>query len=126
MNLIRLSALLLAAGVGFASPALAAAPEKAAAKSASTSTARTTRKPTYSAAASSARKARLERARAASRVREQSRLRAVQALQVAMTPRFKTDASGELVPDVRAAGLNEPHHRLIPSRALQRKHIAGR
>ena len=61
------------------------------------------RKPTYSAAASSARKARLERARAAARVREQTRLRASQALQVAMTPRFKTDASGELVPDIRAA-----------------------
>jgi len=104
LNLIRLSALLLAAGVGLASPAVAATPQqKTPAKSTSTSTARTTRKPTYSAAASSARKARLERARAASLVREQSRLRAVQALQVAMTPRFKTDASGALVPDVRAA-----------------------
>ena len=109
LHLIRLSALLLAAGVGLVSPAAAAAPQKTAAKSASTSTARSAttargaRKPTYSAAASSARKARLERARDAARVREQTRLRSVQALQVAMTPRFKTDASGELVPDVRAA-----------------------
>jgi len=109
LHLIRLSALLLAAGVGLVSPAAAATPQKAAAKSASTSTARSAttargaRKPTYSAAASSARKARLERARDSARVREQTRLRSVQALQVAMTPRFKTDASGELVPDVRAA-----------------------
>ena len=100
LNLIRLTALLLAAGVGVASPAFADATQKAAPKSAAT---RTARKPAYSAAASSARKARLERARAASRVRQQTRLRAVQALQIAMTPRFKTDASGALVPDVRAA-----------------------
>ena len=38
------------------------------------------------------------------RVREQRRVRALQAaLQIAMTPRYKTDASGALVPDVRAA-----------------------
>lgn len=63
-------------------------------------TKRTTRKPSYSASASAARKARLARARAAARAREQARLRA---LQEAMTPRYKTDATGALVPDVRAA-----------------------
>jgi serine-type D-Ala-D-Ala endopeptidase (penicillin-binding protein 7) len=57
----------------------------------------------YSASASQARKSRLARARAAARSREQTRLRVLQQLQIAMTPRFKTDASGEVVPDVRAA-----------------------
>jgi D-alanyl-D-alanine endopeptidase (penicillin-binding protein 7) len=60
----------------------------------------TARKPTYSASSSAARKARLARARAAARAREKSRLRL---LQEAMTPRFKTDSTGSLVPDVRAA-----------------------
>lgn len=63
----------------------------------------TAKKTTYSASSSSARKARLARARAAARAREQSRLRALRAMQEAMTPRFKTDESGALVPDVRAA-----------------------
>lgn len=57
------------------------------------------KKPTYSARTSRARKARLARARAAARAREQARLRLLEA----MTPRFKTDASGAIVPDVRAA-----------------------
>jgi D-alanyl-D-alanine endopeptidase (penicillin-binding protein 7) len=60
----------------------------------------TAKKATYSASASKARKARLARARAAARAREQARLRA---LQEAMRPRFKTDATGALVPDIRAA-----------------------
>jgi D-alanyl-D-alanine endopeptidase (penicillin-binding protein 7) len=54
----------------------------------------------YSASASKARRARLARARLAARAREQARLRA---LQEAMTPRYKTDATGAVVPDVRAA-----------------------
>ena len=61
----------------------------------------TARKPAYSKSASSARKARLARARAAARARETARVQA--ALKIAMTPRFKTDANGSLVPDVRAA-----------------------
>ncbi len=60
----------------------------------------TAKKTTYSASSSTARKARLARARAAARSREQARMRA---LQEAMTPRFKTDANGALVPDIRAA-----------------------
>ncbi len=108
-NVMRLAVLVLAAAaVGSAAPA---AVEASAATAASTQTrprstvqSRPTKKPTYSARASSARKARLERARSASRVREQRRVRALQAaLQIAMTPRYKTDASGALVPDVRAA-----------------------
>jgi serine-type D-Ala-D-Ala endopeptidase (penicillin-binding protein 7) len=61
-------------------------------------------KPAYSASSAKARKARLARARAAARAREASRLRAAAAaLQEAMTPRFKTDATGSVVPDLRAA-----------------------
>ena len=58
------------------------------------------RQPVYSASASKARKARLARARAAARAREMSRMRQ---LQEVMTPRYKTDLNGDLVPDVRAA-----------------------
>ena len=61
---------------------------------------RVARTPAYSASTSQARKARLSRARAAARSREISRMRS---LQEAMTPRYKTDANGDLVPDVRAA-----------------------
>jgi D-alanyl-D-alanine endopeptidase (penicillin-binding protein 7) len=76
---------------------------KPAAKKTTTSAKKTpskARKPAYSASASKARKARLARARAAARAREAARVRA---LKEAMTPRFKTDATGALVPDVRAA-----------------------
>jgi serine-type D-Ala-D-Ala endopeptidase (penicillin-binding protein 7) len=58
---------------------------------------------TYSATTSNARKSRLARARASVRARERARLRSLQALQEAMTPRFKTDAEGQVIPDVRAA-----------------------
>jgi len=60
-------------------------------------------KPAYSATAAKARKARLERARAAAQARERERLRAEHALREAMTPRYKTDETGALVPDIRAA-----------------------
>jgi D-alanyl-D-alanine endopeptidase (penicillin-binding protein 7) len=59
--------------------------------------------PAYSASASQARKARLARARSAARNREVQRMQAFRSLQDAMTPRYKTDANGERVPDVRAA-----------------------
>jgi len=82
----------------------AATPTKTAASStSSTKQSAPVKKPTYSAKSSSARKARLERARTAAHTREQARLRSLQALQVAMTPRYKTDATGALVPDIRAA-----------------------
>jgi D-alanyl-D-alanine endopeptidase (penicillin-binding protein 7) len=98
-----LSALLLVAGItAFAAPAEARQAQTPT-RTAATSKSGQTKKPTYSAKASSARKARLERARAAARTREQARLRSLQALQAAMTPRFKTDATGALVPDIRAA-----------------------
>jgi D-alanyl-D-alanine endopeptidase (penicillin-binding protein 7) len=93
LNVARLLALLLACGV--AAPTAVA---EAAAQRSSTQV--RDKKPTYSASASKARKARLARARAAARAREQARVRA---LHEAMTPRFKTDENGALVPDVRAA-----------------------
>lgn len=62
------------------------------------------KKPAYSASSAKARKARLARARAAAKAREAARVRAAAvALKDAMTPRFKTDESGSLVPDLRAA-----------------------
>jgi D-alanyl-D-alanine endopeptidase (penicillin-binding protein 7) len=100
-NLARICTLVL--GVGMAVPApVQAAPAAPAAQKKSTVTARktTAKKATYSAGSSTARKARLARARSAARSREQTRMRSLQA---AMTPRFKTDAFGALVPDVRAA-----------------------
>ena len=94
MNLARICTMVLCAAVALPVSAQAsAAPQK------STKTA-VKKKTTYSASASAARKARLARARAAARSREQTRMRV---LQTAMTPRFKTDASGALVPDIRAA-----------------------
>jgi D-alanyl-D-alanine endopeptidase (penicillin-binding protein 7) len=97
LNVARLLSLLLALGVSVPSAPAEAAAQKQ--KKTSTST-RAARKPAYNAATSQARRVRLARARAAARVREQSRLRA---LREAMTPRYKTDASGALVPDIRAA-----------------------
>jgi D-alanyl-D-alanine endopeptidase (penicillin-binding protein 7) len=61
------------------------------------------KKTAYSATASRARRTSLARARASARAREQARLRGLQQLQEAMTPQFKTDADGQVVPDVRAA-----------------------
>ena len=92
LNVARLLALMLAFSVFVPTSLL----EAATARKKST----TSSKPTYSAAASRARKARLARARAAARAREQARLAAVRE---AMRPRFKTDASGAQVPDIRAA-----------------------
>ena len=100
MDVARMCTLVL--GVSLLMPAGVQAAQAAQEKSSTSSTVRksTPRKTTYSASSSSTRKARLARARAAARSREQSRVRA---LQTAMTPRFKTDSSGELVPDIRAA-----------------------
>jgi D-alanyl-D-alanine endopeptidase (penicillin-binding protein 7) len=104
-SLVRLSALLLGISVCLAPSADAATKttrkkSMRASSAQSTSTPKVARTPAYSASASQARKARLARARAAARSREIARMRA---LHEAMTPRYKTDASGELVPDIRAA-----------------------
>lgn len=106
VSLLRLGALLLGVSVCLA-PAADAATKTTRKKSTtrttsaqSTTAPRVARTPAYSASASQARKARLARARAAARTREIARMRAVRD---AMTPRYKTDASGALVPDIRAA-----------------------
>src|SRR3954468_13808454 len=106
VSMVRLSILLLGMSMCLA-PAADAATKTTRKKAAprtvsaqSTATPRTARTPAYSASASQARKARLARARAAARSREITRMRS---LHDAMTPRYKTDASGALVPDIRAA-----------------------
>jgi D-alanyl-D-alanine endopeptidase (penicillin-binding protein 7) len=78
-----------------------AAPQKKPATSTASSTAK--KKTAYSAKSSRARRTSLARARALARAREAARLRSLRQLQEAMTPQFKTDATGQLVPDVRAA-----------------------
>ncbi len=114
----RLVSTLLAAAVCFPASTAAAATttqskqkktaHKAAtpAKSSSDSeSATSTKKPAtaYSAKASNARRVNLATARASARARERARLKSLIELQSAMTPQYKTDANGELVPDVRAA-----------------------
>lgn len=103
MRLIRpllLARVLTAAlGVSLVVPAASAdAAQRRTTKASATATAK--RKAAYSATTARSRRTTLARARAVARAREASRLRA---LQEAMTPRFKTDATGALVPDVRAA-----------------------
>ena len=100
---VRLVLSLLGVAVCLPSTPVDAATRKASSSTRHTS-ATTKRKPAYSAAASRTRKANLARARASVRARERARLRALQQLQEAMTPHYKTDPStGEVVPDVRAA-----------------------
>jgi D-alanyl-D-alanine endopeptidase (penicillin-binding protein 7) len=102
------------------------ASQKSTASKSTPTTSSTAKKPAYSASASGARKARLARARAAARAREQARLKA---LQTAMTPRYKTDASGALVPDVRAAAAiifnPETGEILYDSNAQDKRSIAS-
>ncbi len=109
LYVVRLAALLL--GVSVCLPAGLEAQTRSAAKkpTATKSRAATTKKPlakkpAYSASTANARKARLARARAAAKAREAARVRvAAAALKEAMTPRFRTDETGSLVPDIRAA-----------------------
>jgi D-alanyl-D-alanine endopeptidase (penicillin-binding protein 7) len=103
---IRLSTVLLGLTVCLPAPlsAQSAPARKAAAQTSAKKPAAkkpAAKKPTYSQSSAAARRARLARARAAARAREAARVQA--ALKIAMTPRFKTDATGALVPDVRAA-----------------------
>ena len=104
---LRLLALLL--GISVCLPAGVEAQarktsQKPSTKSATTATRTPAKKPAYSASSAKARKARLARARAAAKAREAARMRrAAAALREAMTPRFRTDETGSLVPDLRAA-----------------------
>jgi len=109
LYVIRLAALLLGVSVclptGLEAETRPASRKPTATKSRS-ATARkpVAKKPAYSASTANARKARLARARAAAKAREAARVRvAAAALKEAMTPRFRTDESGSLVPDLRAA-----------------------
>jgi serine-type D-Ala-D-Ala endopeptidase (penicillin-binding protein 7) len=108
--------LALVLGVGVSLPVTAGAQTKTTSKPASTqkpaptkakpatakpATAKpTTAKPTAAQTTAAERRARLARAQAEARAREQARLKQ---LQEAMTPRYKTDVNGLVVPDVRAA-----------------------
>jgi serine-type D-Ala-D-Ala endopeptidase (penicillin-binding protein 7) len=102
--------LALVLGVGVALPVTAGAQTKTTSKPASTAKSGTTTakapakkaaaKPTAAQKAAAQRRARLARAQAQARAREQARLKQ---LQEAMTPRYKTDGNGLVVPDVRAA-----------------------
>jgi D-alanyl-D-alanine endopeptidase (penicillin-binding protein 7) len=106
VRLIRPMKLVRVCTVGAMMLGLAAvwpAPAQGAAQSRQPAAKKTTKKTTYSASSSRARKARLARARAAARSRERARLYAVRVVREAMTPRFKTDATGARVPDIRAA-----------------------
>jgi D-alanyl-D-alanine endopeptidase (penicillin-binding protein 7) len=100
LTVVRAAVLLLGLAISLPAPADA---QTARSRSSKTAKSVKAKKPAYSASSSRARKARLARARAAARAREQARLRQLRALQEAMTPRYKTDANGALVPDVRAA-----------------------
>ena len=107
LSTARVCTLLLGLGLSLPAPVTGAPQTAQAPKSGTTKTApkpapktATARKATYSASSSASRKARLARARAAARAREQARIRL---LQEAMTPRFKADLTGAMVPDVRAA-----------------------
>ena len=94
--------LLMASGLSLAPASAQSATAKK--KTATGTTAKApAKKPAYSASSAQARKARLARARRAAQVREQQRLAALKARQETMTPRYKTDATGALVPDIRAA-----------------------
>jgi D-alanyl-D-alanine endopeptidase (penicillin-binding protein 7) len=79
-------------GTTTSSPASVAATHRSTARQTSVAPTKRT-KPTYSAAAARARRVRLSRALAAARARE---------LAILAQPRFKTDAQGDVVPDIRA------------------------
>jgi D-alanyl-D-alanine endopeptidase (penicillin-binding protein 7) len=100
----RLASVLLGVAVCTSATADAATTQrKASSTRRTTSSTTAAKKKAYSAKAASTRRANLVRARAAARAREQTRLRSARDLREAMTPRYKTDASGALVPDIRAA-----------------------
>lgn len=93
----RLVFALLSVSLGWPTLALEAATTRAATKQTSpqtTSKGTTVKKPATKSSSAAARRARLARAKAAERAREAREV---------VTPRFKRDDAGELVPDVRAA-----------------------
>ncbi|HYT69237.1 MAG TPA: serine hydrolase [Vicinamibacterales bacterium] len=102
MLIVRILSTLL--GLGICLPLSVVTADAAQKRPAATRRAPAAKKKTaYSATASRARRTSLARARASARAREASRLRSLAQLQEAMTPQYKTDADGQVVPDVRAA-----------------------
>ena len=108
LSYVRLLTLALGVAlIGPAAEAFAAGNSSSAPSTASTVSSRSQKKKTvrkkssrYSAKKSRARRAKLARARALARAREAARIRA---WREAMTPRFRRDETGALIPDVRAA-----------------------
>ena len=90
-------------GAVIALPLSAVPADAAAQKKPASASAAAKKKTAYSARSSRARRTSLARARASARAREQARIRGLRQLQEAMTPQYKTDAAGQVVPDVRAA-----------------------
>jgi D-alanyl-D-alanine endopeptidase (penicillin-binding protein 7) len=90
-------------GVAVCLPVSAVSAEAATRKPAVSRRAAAKPRAAYSATTANARRTTLARARASVRAREQARLQGLRQLQEAMTPRYKTDAAGQIVPDVRAA-----------------------
>ena len=108
LYVVRTATLLL--GLSLCLPAVSEAQTRRPTKTKTTTSSKRTAvrkpapKPAYSASSARSRKARLARARAAAKARETARLRAAAAaLRDTMTPQFRTDESGALVPDLRAA-----------------------
>lgn len=98
LSLARLAGLVLGLGVCVPAAGLAAPQARSQPPAGGTTASKPAKKkPAYSAKAAAERRARLARARAAAR--ERARLQALEA----MTPRYKTDPTGAIVPDVRAA-----------------------
>jgi serine-type D-Ala-D-Ala endopeptidase (penicillin-binding protein 7) len=132
--------LTLVLGVCLSTPALAAPTSSSASSGSSPTAGSQTAKPkapakvkkapakkkAYSAKQARARKAALARARAQARAREAARL---QALREAMEPKFRTDDTGALVPDVRAAAAiifnPETGEILYETNAQDRRSIAS-
>jgi serine-type D-Ala-D-Ala endopeptidase (penicillin-binding protein 7) len=98
----RVASVLLGVAVCCSATADAATTQHKASSTRRTSSTATAKKKAYSAKASSTRRANLVKARAVAHARE-ARLRSARDLREAMTPRYKTDASGAIVPDIRAA-----------------------
>lgn len=120
---LSLGLAVLGSGVPAFASSVTPAPGSSAVESSQNRAVRSSR---YSARKSRSRKATLARARANARAREAARLRAYRE---AMTPRYRRDDAGELVPDVRAAAaiiMNpETGQVLYESNAQDKRSIAS-
>lgn len=100
----RLVALLVGLSIGLPVFAEAKAPKTPARAQSKQTKSPQAKAPARTTSSAKARQARLARARAAARAREEARMRAAAAaLRETMTPRYRTDENGSLVPHLRAA-----------------------